>query len=258
MKRLLLITGDLATGKTTFSNLLSARYGAAVFQKDRIKETLGDEIGFRDRAENKRLSVATVVLMRQIFSALTVCGVPVILEANFRANELEAIHAAAAGGGYQVLTLVLRGDLDVLYMTRIQRERFLLEDEYLRLKDSYVLTPEKMAMAKKDLIVMHPLPRVNEISTAVDADPRAAYFRQAKYGKYIRMALILKLLAEADGNVYRFRDHITQSTTEEFICHNPRCITSTEQDIEHLFKLTDKENNIYRCVYCDTRAEMRK
>ena len=150
------------------------------------------------------------------------------------------------------------GDLDVLYMTRIQRERFLLEDEYLRLKDSYVLTPEKMAMAKKDLIVMHPLPRVNEISTAVDADPRAAYFRQAKNGKYIRMALILKLLGEADENVYRFRDHITQPTTEEFICHNPRCITSTEQDIEHLFKLTDKENNIYRCVYCDTRAERRK
>lgn len=123
MKRLLLITGDLATGKTTFSNLLSARYGAAVFQKDRIKETLGDEIGFRDRAENKRLSVATVVLMRQIFSALTVCGVPVILEANFRANELEAIHAAAAGGGYQVLTLVLRGDLDVLYGRYCHRMR---------------------------------------------------------------------------------------------------------------------------------------
>ena len=150
------------------------------------------------------------------------------------------------------------GELDVLYMTRIQRERFLLEDEYLRLKDSYVLTPEKMAMAKKDLIVMHPLPRVNEISTAIDADPRAAYFRQAKYGKYVRMALILKLLGQADGEKHNLLDHIQQPVTEEFICHNPRCITSTEQDIKHIFKLTDKENSIYRCVYCDTRAEIKR
>ena len=150
------------------------------------------------------------------------------------------------------------GELDVLYMTRIQRERFLLEDEYLRLKDSYILTTEKMEMAKKDLIVMHPLPRVNEISTAVDADPRAAYFRQAKYGKYIRMALILKLLSEADGKIYRFRDHIKVPTADNLVCHNPRCITSTEQDIKHLFKLTDSENQILRCVYCDTRAEIKK
>ncbi|MBR4434673.1 MAG: aspartate carbamoyltransferase [Clostridia bacterium] len=87
--------------------------------------------------------------------------------------------------------------LDVLYMTRVQRERFFNEEDYLRLKDCYVLTPEKMAMAKKDLIVLHPLPRVNEISVAVDDDPRACYFRQARYGKFIRMALIMKLLEEA-------------------------------------------------------------
>ncbi len=86
------------------------------------------------------------------------------------------------------------GNLDVLYMTRIQRERFFNEEDYLRLKDSYILTPEKMKKAKKDMIVMHPLPRVNEISTAVDNDARAAYFRQARYGKFIRMALIMKLL----------------------------------------------------------------
>ena len=84
--------------------------------------------------------------------------------------------------------------LDVLYMTRVQRERFFNEEDYLRLKNSYVLTPEKLNLAKPDTIVLHPLPRVNEISTAVDADPRAAYFRQAKNGKFIRMALILKLL----------------------------------------------------------------
>ena len=86
------------------------------------------------------------------------------------------------------------GDLDILYMTRVQRERFFNEEEYLRLKDSYILTPDKMKLAKQDMIVMHPLPRVNEISTAVDSDPRACYFRQANYGKFIRMALILKLL----------------------------------------------------------------
>ncbi len=85
-------------------------------------------------------------------------------------------------------------ELDILYMTRVQKERFFNEEDYLRLKDSYILTPEKLRTAKSDLTIMHPLPRVNEISVAVDKDPRAAYFRQARYGRYIRMALILKLL----------------------------------------------------------------
>ena len=84
--------------------------------------------------------------------------------------------------------------LDILYMTRVQRERFFNEEDYLRLKDSYILDKAKMAKAKDDMIVLHPLPRVNEISTEVDDDPRACYFRQAHYGKFIRMALIMKLL----------------------------------------------------------------
>ena len=84
--------------------------------------------------------------------------------------------------------------LDILYMTRVQRERFFNEEDYLRLKDSYILDTAKMAKAKDNMIVMHPLPRVNEISVDVDSDKRACYFRQAKYGKFIRMALILKLL----------------------------------------------------------------
>ena len=88
-------------------------------------------------------------------------------------------------------------ELDVLYMTRVQRERFFSEEEYLRLKDSYILTPEKLQKAKDDMIVMHPLPRVNEISIAVDKDPRACYFKQVLNGKYIRMALMLMLLKEA-------------------------------------------------------------
>ena len=85
-------------------------------------------------------------------------------------------------------------ELDVLYMTRVQRERFFNEEDYLRLKDSYILTPEKLLNAKPDLSILHPLPRVNEIAVAVDKDPRAAYWKQVKNGKFIRMALILKLL----------------------------------------------------------------
>lgn len=85
-------------------------------------------------------------------------------------------------------------ELDILYMTRVQRERFFNEEDYLRLKDSYILTPDKLHNAKEDLSILHPLPRVNEISVAVDKDPRAAYFRQVRYGRYIRMALIMKLL----------------------------------------------------------------
>ncbi len=88
-------------------------------------------------------------------------------------------------------------DLDILYMTRVQRERFFNEEDYLRLKNSYILTPEKLSNARADLSILHPLPRVNEISTAIDDDPRACYFKQALYGKYIRMALILKLLEVA-------------------------------------------------------------
>ena len=86
------------------------------------------------------------------------------------------------------------GEVDVLYMTRVQRERFFNEDDYIRLKDTYILDKEKMELAKKDMIVLHPLPRVNEISTEVDSDPRAKYFEQAKNGMFVRMALIMSLL----------------------------------------------------------------
>ena len=86
------------------------------------------------------------------------------------------------------------GDLDILYMTRVQRERFFNEEDYIRLKDSFILDAAKMKLAKKDMLVLHPLPRVNEIATEVDNDERAVYFKQAEYGVYIRMALILTLL----------------------------------------------------------------
>lgn len=86
------------------------------------------------------------------------------------------------------------GDLDVLYMTRVQKERFFNEEDYIRLKDNYILDTEKLELAKKSMMILHPLPRVNEISIEVDHDPRAAYFKQAKYGMYVRMALIASLL----------------------------------------------------------------
>ena len=86
------------------------------------------------------------------------------------------------------------GEMDLLYMTRVQQERFFNEEDYIRLKDFYILNKEKMVLAKPDMLVLHPLPRVNEISVEVDNDPRAAYFKQVQYGVYVRMALILTLL----------------------------------------------------------------
>ena len=143
--------------------------------------------------------------------------------------------------------------LDVLYMTRIQRERFEDPAEYERLKDSYVLTAEKMELAKEEMAVLHPLPRVNEISVKVDDDPRAAYFRQALNGKYMRMALILKLLGEAKA------DPVKESVDDtdfvyDLVCHNPKCISQVEQELPQIFKLTDKAANIHRCIYCEQKA----
>lgn len=108
-----------------------------------------------------------------------------------RENVLEANHIE-----YEEMEVLEEAipHLDILYMTRVQRERFFSEDEYLRLKDIYVLDAPKMKLAKEDMLVMHPLPRVNEISVEVDTDPRAGYFKQVQYGVYIRMALIMKLL----------------------------------------------------------------
>ena len=145
-------------------------------------------------------------------------------------------------------------DLDVLYMTRIQRERFDSYDEYERLKDSYILTKEKMQLAKPTMRVMHPLPRVNEISVKVDDDPRAAYFRQALNGKYIRMALILKLLDEAKKGVQMPPE--VYATDVSFKCDNPRCISSTEQELQHKFKLVNAEHGIYRCIYCESKKKL--
>ena len=147
-------------------------------------------------------------------------------------------------------------ELDVLYMTRIQRERFDSFDEYERLKDSYILTADKMNLAKEKMIVLHPLPRVNEISVKVDQDPRAAYFRQALNAKYMRMALILKLLKEAEEG--RQMEEPANVCVNALVCDNPRCISSTEQELDHVFKCVDPEKGIYRCIYCEAKKILQR
>ncbi len=147
-------------------------------------------------------------------------------------------------------------ELDVLYMTRIQRERFEEEADYERLKDSYILTENKLKGAKSDLAILHPLPRVNEISVKVDSDPRACYFKQVHNGKYIRMALILQLLSESDGVVSpEQRDDML---VNKLSCGNKRCITQTEQELDQLFKITDPDAGICRCVYCEAKMFLTK
>lgn len=137
--------------------------------------------------------------------------------------------------------------LDILYMTRIQRERFDNAEEYERLKNSYILDQGKMLLAKEDCCVMHPLPRVNEISVKVDKDPRAAYFRQALNGKYMRMALILELIkSKADVKNRTVIPGVISSCK----CNNPKCVVHVEQELEQYFK-TDDSGNV-RCAYCDT------
>ncbi len=171
------------------------------------------------------------------------------LPSYIRYNVLEAEHIP-----YSEVTSLedAMPELDILYMTRIQRERFDDPAEYERLKDSYVLTAEKMELAKDKMAVLHPLPRVNEISVKVDDDPRAAYFRQALNGKYMRMALILKLLEEARNPVKEARD--TEDLVYDRICRNPKCIVQTEQELPQIAKLTDKAANIHRCIYCEQKV----
>ncbi len=143
-------------------------------------------------------------------------------------------------------------ELDVLYMTRVQKERFVDEEEFERVKDCFVLDARKMSMAKSDMAVLHPLPRVNEILQEVDDDPRAAYFRQVENGKFVRMALMLRLLEWSEKDSLVERPAAEQSTGHT--CSNPRCITNTEP-VEPLFHASQTEPDVYRCVYCEARAK---
>ncbi len=136
--------------------------------------------------------------------------------------------------------------LDVLYMTRIQRERFASPEEYEAQKDVYCLDKEKMKLARKDLIVLHPLPRVDEIAVEVDDDPRALYFKQANYGMYVRMALILSMLDYKLTCKPILRGEVISDVT----CTNPKCICHTEPYLPHSFR---RAGDVLECEYCDTR-----
>ncbi len=138
--------------------------------------------------------------------------------------------------------------LDILYMTRVQRERFSDPALYERVKDSYILTPDKLVTSKPQMRIMHPLPRVNEISVAVDQDPRACYFKQMLYGRFMRMALILMLLGDTEIPASR------PLVYDRFVCKNRRCITQTEQELPQAFYQVGS-SEIYRCVYCESKAK---
>lgn len=144
------------------------------------------------------------------------------------------------------------GELDVLYMTRVQKERFLDEDEFDRVKDSFVLDARRMSMAKEKMAVLHPLPRVNEILPEVDSDPRAAYFRQVENGKFVRMALICKLLEWKDDPSHGMpvRNDIFSDTSLR--CTNKKCICNNEK-VPPLFHRTT--NGTIRCRYCDSKIK---
>ena len=139
--------------------------------------------------------------------------------------------------------------LDVLYMTRIQQERFASREEYLAQKDTYILTTKKMQAAKKDLIVLHPLPRVDEIEVALDEDPRAMYFKQAKYGMYVRMALIITML-----NLDTHTTLLRGKTFPGAVCKNPNCITHTETYLPKSF--ISLGNSLLECEFCNERLLM--
>jgi len=142
-------------------------------------------------------------------------------------------------------------ELDILYMTRVQKERFLDEDEFDRVKDSFVLDGAKMSLAKKKMAVLHPLPRVNEILTEVDDDPRAAYFRQVENGKFVRMALIVKLLEWKDDRTHANPEHPEYFEDSTLHCTNRKCVCNNEK-VPSLFHKT--ESGTVRCVYCDSKV----
>ena len=143
-------------------------------------------------------------------------------------------------------------ELDVLYMTRVQKERFLDEDEFDRVKDSFVLDAKRMAMAKEKMAVLHPLPRVNEILTEVDSDPRAAYFRQVENGKFVREALIVKLLEWKDDPAHGMPEHEAPVLDENLHCTNVKCICNNEKAPARFRR---SEDGKLRCWYCDAKVK---
>ena len=143
-------------------------------------------------------------------------------------------------------------ELDVLYMTRVQKERFLDEDEFDRVKDSFVLDAARMALAKEKMAVLHPLPRVNEILTEVDNDPRAAYFRQVENGKFVREALIVKLMEWKNDPEHGMPETDEPVYDPELRCSNSKCICNNEHAP---YKFRRTPGGTMRCWYCDSKIK---
>ncbi len=146
------------------------------------------------------------------------------------------------------------GELDVLYMTRVQQERFDDLDEYERLKDSFILDVDKLKTAQSHMRILHPLPRVNEIAVEVDADPRAAYFRQVENGKFVRMALMVKLLewAKDDSKTRPLLPEGAEKNTR--VCTNPKCISNVE-NVDSFCRPSLNGDGKWRCVYCESEVK---
>ena len=142
-------------------------------------------------------------------------------------------------------------ELDILYMTRVQRERFDDPAVYEALKDTYILDAEKMKLAKKNMAVLHPLPRVNEIAVEVDKDPRAAYFREVENGKFMRMALICKLFEWENKRMENPQLVGVEENPAGVKCPNKRCICNSE-NVPQLMRPVEGEEGAYRCAYCET------
>ncbi len=174
-----------------------------------------------------------------IFISTPELGMPAYIKDIIKAN----------GSTYEEATTLEEaiGRLDVLYMTRIQQERFASREEYLAQKNTYVLDRKKMLLARKDMIVLHPLPRVDEITVDVDDDKRAMYFTQAKYGVFARMALIMTILSEKKSS-----ETLKGKTYPGVRCGNPRCITNHEEYLPKSFRSSGDET-LLECEYCDER-----
>lgn len=145
-------------------------------------------------------------------------------------------------------------ELDVLYMTRVQKERFTDPEEYERVKDCFILTPDKLENAKPEMRLLHPLPRVNEIAVEIDNDPRAAYFRQVRNGKYVRMALILKLLEWSRNPENKANLVPDDAIRGKYVCSNPNCISNVE-NVPSLFRPDAANPEDVRCVYCEAKPK---
>jgi len=140
--------------------------------------------------------------------------------------------------------------LDILYMTRVQRERFVSATEYERLKNAYILTKDALSSARSDMLIMHPLPRYSEIAPDVDDDPRAVYFEQARFGMFIRMALLYEF-----ANLPRRMQPLPEATAG-FMCCNPACVTQSEQYLPQLCAESAAGSKVKRCTYCDAESSI--